>query len=103
LGILQTWIRRRLRQYCYKLWKTYKARKHQLRLLGCNEEKVDKLKLSSGSYWKMSITMNNVLTNKIIHETLGLLDIKEYHKIRNANSKLEDMFFIALHKYGKVI
>jgi group II intron reverse transcriptase/maturase len=103
LGTLQTWIRRRVRQYCYKIWKTSKARKHHLRLLGCKEDRINSLFLSSSSYWKMSIYMNNILSNKIIHEELGLIDIKKYYKQRNANSKLEDMFYIALHKYGKAI
>ena len=103
LGTLQAWIRRRVRQYCYKLWKTSKARKHQLRLLGCNEKKISTYFLSSNSYWKMSMAMNNVITNKIIHEKLGLLEIKEYYELRNASSKLEDVFYIALHRYGEVI
>jgi len=71
--------------------------------LGCKENTINSLYLSSGSYWKMSKVMNNVITNKIIHEKLGLLEIKEYYKLRNASSKVEDNFYIALHRYGEVI
>ena len=51
---IMEWTRRRVRQYAYKIWKTSKNRKHQLRLLGTEEWELKKFFLSSSSYWKIS-------------------------------------------------
>jgi len=74
------WVRRRVRQYAYKIWKTNSNRKKQLRKLKVEEYKIQSLQgLSSRSYWKMSKVMSLVLTNKIIQNEMKLKDFKQHY------------------------
>lgn len=87
---IMQWTRRRVRQYTYKLWKTSKNRKHQLRLLGTEEWKIKKVKCSSRSYWKMGGVMNRYITNNIIKDKFGLIDGVQLYVERHEISKLKD-------------
>jgi hypothetical protein len=74
------WIRRKIRQYAYKLWKTSKSRKHHLRELGVKEWQLNKLKCSANKYWKMAFIWNRFITNKMLTEKLKQIDIEHYYK-----------------------
>ena len=74
---LGKWVRRKIRQYAYKLWKTSNSRKHHLRELGVKEWQLNKLPCSSRSYWKMAIMWNRYLTNKMLTENLKLIDMEK--------------------------
>jgi len=81
------WLRRRIRQYLWKLWKTAKSRKRHLRKAGVPEWHMkENLGWSSRSYWKMSIVMNSLVTNKTLIEYFGLRDFENifrgWHKKR---------------------
>ncbi|NCC89832.1 MAG: hypothetical protein EOM01_05720, partial [Spirochaetia bacterium] len=76
---LMEWIRRRIRQYLWKQWKSGKNREHRLRQLGVDEWKLKKWKLGSNAYWKMAGVMNAFISPKSIHEHYGLVDILGYY------------------------
>ena len=97
------WIRRRVRQYLWKLWKKKEARKEHLRELGVPEWWISKYRkgLSSNRYWRMAQCLSNGLNNDILHAKLGLLNIEEYYRVkhnermemdRTYNSQLEFVF-----------
>lgn len=92
------WIRRKIRQYAYKLWKTSKSRKHHLRELGVKEWQLNNLRCSSNSYWKMAFIWNRFITNKMLTEKLNLLDIENYYKEVHAKHIKRDISKI--YQYG---
>ena len=84
---LLPWLRRRIRQYMWKVWKTAKSRKRHLRKAGVPEWQIEKvIGWSSRSYWKMSNVMGRLMTNKMLEEPFGLRDFestyREWHKKR---------------------
>ncbi|NCD06534.1 MAG: hypothetical protein EOL97_10470, partial [Spirochaetia bacterium] len=96
------WVRRRVRQYAYKLWKTKTNRKKQLRKLKVEEYKIQRQKgLSSRSYWKMSKIMGTLITNKIMHEEMKLKDFKQqYLKLhtKRMEKDREELYYLHLVK-----
>jgi len=76
---LMEWIRRRVRQYLWKQWKTGKNREHRLRQLGVEEWKLEKWKLGSNSYWKMAGAMGFLIANEMIHKHFRLVDALGYY------------------------
>ena len=98
------WIRRRVRQYLWKLWKKAGARKKHLLELGVSQLWINKYSkgLASNKYWRMAHCLGSGLTNDILCTKLGLLNIEEYydrkHKERREldrtyNSQMEFTFF----------
>lgn len=87
---IMEWTRRRVRQYAYKIWKTSKNRKHQLRLLGTEEWKLKKSFLSSRSYWKMSQSIRKIFTNDMLHEKLKLVDGLTLYVEKHEEAKEKD-------------
>jgi hypothetical protein len=84
---LLPWLRRRIRQYLWKIWKTAKSRKRHLRKAGVPEWQIRMVTgWSSRSYWKMSIVLARLITNKNLTEYFGLRNFenifKEWHKKR---------------------
>ena len=84
---LLPWLRRRIRQYMWKVWKTAKSRKHHLRKAGVGERRIKQgTGWSSRSYWKMSSVMNGFITNVMLEEHFGLRDfentLREWHNKR---------------------
>ena len=77
-----TWIRRRVRQYLWKLWKKAGARKKHLMELGVAKWWLKKYcyGLSSNRYWRMSNVLGSGLTNQILHDKLGLIDIEKLYE-----------------------
>ena len=90
LGEKAQWIRRRVRQYLWKLWKKKDARKEHLRELGVPEWWISKYRkgLSSNRYWRMAQCLSNGLNNDILHAKLGLLNIEEYYRVKH-NERME--------------
>jgi group II intron reverse transcriptase/maturase len=75
------WMKRRLRQYMWKVWKTAKSRKRHLRKAGVPEWQIGKMTgWSSRSYWKMSKVMDRLITNKMLIEYFGLRDFENIYK-----------------------
>jgi len=73
------WVKRRVRQYAYKLWKTGRNRKRQLRKLGVSNTRLGYIKLSSNRYWYMAKALGPIFSNQILHEMLGLLDAVDWY------------------------
>ena len=87
---LMEWLRRRIRQYLWKQWKSGKNREHRLRQLGMAEWKLKKWKLGSNAYWKMAGVMNAFISPKSIHEHYGLVDILGYYNKLHAQRMESD-------------
>ena len=84
---LLPWLRRRIRQYLWKIWKTAKSRKRHLRKAGVPEWQIKMVTgWSSRSYWKMSLVLGRMITNVMLVEYFGLRDfeniLREWHKKR---------------------
>ncbi len=97
------WIRRRARQHLWKLWKKAGARKQHLLEVGVPNWWIAKYTkgLSSNRYWRMGNALGSAITNEILQEKLGLLNIEEYYRVKHAermewdrtyNSQLEFVF-----------
>ncbi len=97
-----SWIRRRLRQYLWKQWKTPDNRRDTFRKLGIAKWKLDIINLCSSCRWyKMSSFLSPYITNDILLNTFNLIDIVgEYKRLhrerrlldRTYNSQLEFVF-----------
>ena len=98
---LSGWIKRRLRQYMYKQWKTSKNRKHQLRLLGTDEWKLEKAHFSTNSYWKMAKVMGTFLTDKVLIGKFGLIDSQKLYEVKHAEKKDKDIEMFMSKDYEK--
>jgi len=84
---LLPWLRRRIRQYLWKIWKTAKSRKRHLRKAGVPEWQIKMVTgWSSRSYWKMSLVLGRLITNVMCVEYFGLQDfeniLRKWHKKR---------------------
>lgn len=90
LRSLMEWIRRRIRQYLWKQWKTGKNREHRLRQLGGEEWKLKKWTLGSNSYGKMAGSMNYLISNENIHGWYGLVEILGYYNKLHAERIEQD-------------
>ena len=90
-----SWARRRVRQYLWKQWKTAKNRKHQLRLLGNEEWKLDKMcGYGAGRYWACSGRLGGLIPNKVLEERYGLLDIDGYYRRLHEGRICADWLFL---------
>jgi group II intron reverse transcriptase/maturase len=96
---LLPWLRRRIRQYLWKTWKTAKSRKHHLRKAGVPEWQIKMVTgWSSRSYWKMSIVMGRLLTNKRLTEYFELRDFENvYRKLHK--KRMERDYELDLNDY----
>jgi hypothetical protein len=95
---LGKWVRRKIRQYAYKLWKTSHSRKHHLRELGVKEWQLNKLQCTSSRYWKMAVIWNRFITNKMLTEKLNLIDITKYYKEVHEKHMKRDI--TKIYQYG---
>ena len=94
-----SWIRRRLRQKLWKLWKKGANRKTELRKLGCEEWKLDKLgKATSNSYWRMSARLGMYITNSALENTFGLIPIEETWNRLHRNRMMIDKVILSGEK-----
>jgi RNA-directed DNA polymerase len=93
------WLRRRLRQYMWKVWKTAKSRKRLLRKAGVPEWQIKMVTdWSSRSYWKMSKVMGHLITNKMLVEYFGLQDFESIYKRWHKN-RMERDFELDFNDY----
>ena len=72
------WARRRIRAVYWKQWKKVKTKYRMLRALKLERRIALKLALSRKKYWRMSIILSSVLTNKIIVK-LGYTSLLDYY------------------------
>jgi len=75
---MDQWIRRRVRQCYWKMWKRPKKRRRELRKLKVSESQINRLNSSRKSYWKLSRTLatNTGMSNAWLKEQ-GLISLKE--------------------------
>ena len=75
------WLRRRIRQYMWKVWKTANSRKRHLRKAGVPDWQIGLITgWSSHSYWKTSILMGRLITNNMLVEYFGLKDFEHIYR-----------------------
>ena len=80
-GLLKTtdeWARRRIRAVYWKQWKKVKNKYQMLRALKLEHWKAMELAMSRKKYWRMSIALGSVITNKIIAK-LGYTSMLDYY------------------------
>ena len=84
------WIRRRVRQYMWKVWKKKGARIKHLKELGVPQWALEKyLKVaSSNRYWRISSVLQYLITTQIMHARVGLLNIEKYYEVKH-NERME--------------
>jgi len=98
LKSLMEWVRRRIRQYLWKQWKTGKNRRHKLRTLGISDNSLKSWKLGSNSYWKMAGAMNYFISNAILLDIYGLLDAETYY-VKLHSKRMENDGIILNDRY----
>ena len=74
------WARRRIRAVYWKQWKKVKTKYRMLRALKLEHWKALELAMSRKKYWRMSIILGTVLTNKIIAK-LGYTSMLDYYLV----------------------
>ena len=72
------WARRRIRAVYWKQWKKVKTKYRMLRALKLEHWKAMELAMSRKKYWRMSIALGSVITNKIIAK-LGYTSMLDYY------------------------
>ena len=72
------WARRRIRAVYWKQWKKVKTKYRMLRALKLEHWKAMELAMSRKKYWRMSIALSSVITNKIIAK-LGYTSMLDYY------------------------
>ena len=72
------WARRRIRAIYWKQWKKVKTKYRMLRALKLEHWKAMELAMSRKKYWRMSIALGSVITNKIIAK-LGYTSMLDYY------------------------
>ena len=87
-----SWIRRRVRQYLWKLWKDAGARREHLRGLGVPEWWLEKYRrgLSSNRYWRMAWVTQSGITKQILHDKLGLTDVEKLYEVEHRRRMEKD-------------
>ena len=82
---ISAWIRRRLRQYLWKQWKTPQRRREMLNRFTLDRMRKklnESIGFSSNSYWKMSGYINYYLPNQAFIDHYHLIDIEgEWEKL----------------------
>ena len=82
-SILKTtdeWARRRIRAVYWKQWKKAKTKYRMLKALKLEHWKALELAMSRKKYWRMSLVLSTVLTNKIIAK-LGYISMLDYYLV----------------------
>lgn len=85
------WIRRRLRQYLWKQWKTPSNRRDKLQELGIPKWRLDKINCYSSCRWyKISSIISPYITNNTLFNKFNLIDIEgEYKRIHRERRLLD--------------
>ena len=74
------WARRRIRAVYWKQWKKTRTKYQMLRALKLEHWKAMELAMSRKKYWRMSIALGSVITNKIIAK-LGYTSMLDYYLV----------------------
>ena len=76
---LDGWVRRRIRTCFWKQWRRARTKVKNLARLGVSLDMAIKHALTRKSYWRLSRTpgMRFAMSNKWLHEELGLLSLKQ--------------------------
>ena len=85
------WIRRRLRQYLWKQWKTPSNRRDKLQELGIPKWRLDKINCYSSCRWyKISSILSPYITNNTLFNKFNLIDIEGEYKRLHRERRLLD-------------
>ena len=85
------WIRRRLRQYLWKQWKTPSNRRDKLQELGIPKWRLDKINCYSSCRWyKISSILSPYITNNTLFNKFNLVDIEGEYKRLHRERRLLD-------------
>lgn len=85
------WIRRRLRQYLWKQWKTPSNRREKLQELGIPKWRLDKINCYSSCRWyKISSILSPYITNNTLFNKFNLVDIEGEYKRLHRERRLLD-------------
>ena len=85
------WIRRRLRQYLWKQWKTPNNRRDKLQELGIPKWRLDKINCYSSCRWyKISSILSPYITNNTLFNKFNLVDIEGEYKRLHRERRLLD-------------
>ena len=85
------WIRRRLRQYLWKQWKTPSNRRDKLQELGIPKWRLDKINCYSSYRWyKISSILSPYITNNTLFNKFNLVDIEGEYKRLHRERRLLD-------------
>ena len=85
------WIRRRLRQYLWKQWKTPSNRRDKLQELGIPKWRLDKINCYSSCRWyKISSILSPYITNNTLFNKFNLFDIEGEYKRLHRERRLLD-------------
>ena len=85
------WIRRRLRQYLWKQWKTPSNRRDKLQELGIPKWRLDKINCYSSCRWyKISSIISPYITNNTLFNKFNLIDIEGEYKRLHRERRLLD-------------
>ena len=85
------WIRRRLRQYLWKQWKTPSNRRDKLQELGIPKWRLDKINCYSSCRWyKISSILSPYITNNTLFNKFNLVDIEREYKRLHRERRLLD-------------
>lgn len=94
---LAGWVRRRVRQYLWKQWKTAANRKKKLLQLGATQNSMERVDgWSSNKYWKMALAIQNVFQKEMLHKCMrninavNLINIEETWKEMHAKRMKRD-------------
>lgn len=90
---IDEWIRRRIRQYLWKQWKTAENRKKQLNKYCCKTQKKRLNEFgaySSNKYWNISKVIGCFIPNKTLHEIFGLICCSQVWKEQHEQRKIDD-------------
>lgn len=76
---LDHWLRRRIRMCFWKQWRYAKTKVKNLLKLGTEKRQAINTAMSRKSYWHLSkiLATHTGMTNKWIHETVGLISMRE--------------------------
>ena len=91
---MSMWIRRRIRQYLWKQWKTPGRRKEMLDkyCLKTQRFRLNRIRFySSNRYWAISAYLGNFIPDKVINgEPYGLVDLFEVWKTAHSKREIAD-------------
>ena len=104
---LAGWVRRRVRQYLWKQWKTPDNRRAKLAKLGVKAKAIEEFEgWSNNSYWKMAKVVGQImLYNEILYENMerigavNLINIEETWKVAHEKRMKKDVMYLEVSRF----